>query len=413
MSPIMYQNLAVLAGFILVYSIVAGRMQRSLVGGAILFTGFGLLFGPTGLGWLQPQLRGAGLHVLAELALALVLFTDAASVDMAVLRRNLTMPVRLLLIGLPLTMLLGFIAGIMIFDHLPLLELALLAVILAPTDAALGKAVVTNPVVPGAIRNSLNVESGLNDGICVPVILILLVLALELEAGGAPLHLALTTFGEEIGIGLAVGIGCVGLTVPAVRFALQRQWTDQVWLQFTVPALALLCFATAQASGGSGFIACFVAGLLAGVLIRRHKHAILRPAEGIGETLSLLTWVLFGAVVVGRSGDLLSPDVLLYAVLSLTIIRMVPVFLALTGSRLSAMDKLFVGWFGPRGLASIVFTILVLDAGVEGEGVIVATAVWTIILSVVAHGVTARPFATWLGRRSGAPSTVPPNGDPG
>lgn len=394
----MFVNLALLALFVLVYTLVAGRMQGGLVSGAILFTAFGLVFGPAGLGWLQPEIEAANLRIVAELALALVLFTDAAGTDTNVLKRSLTLPVRLLLIGLPLTIAAGFAAGILIFPHLPLLELALLATILAPTDAALGKPVLTNAAVPEAIRNGLNVESGLNDGICVPVVLILLALATEATHGGSLSGMALLTFAEEIGIGLLVGLGCAAVVVPIARFALARGWTEPGWLQFTVPALALLCFATAQAAGGSGFIACFAGGLLAGATIRREKHMLLGPAEGIGETLGLLTWVLFGAMVASRADDLFSLDVLLYAVLTLSVLRMLPVFIALWGSGLTTAGKLFVGWFGPRGLASIVFAILVLDAGVHGQGVIVAAAVWTIILSVVAHGLTAGPLSKALGR---------------
>jgi NhaP-type Na+/H+ or K+/H+ antiporter len=400
----MFVNIALLASFVLVYTLIAGRMQGGLVSGAILFTGFGLVFGPAGLGWFEPQIQSAGLRMVAELALALVLFTDAAGVDMAVLRRSFGLPTRLLLVGLPLTIAAGFLAGLLIFDHLPLLELAILAVILAPTDAALGKAVLTDESVPGPIRNALNVESGLNDGICVPLVLILLALAAQAATAHAASSLALVTFAEEIGIGLVVGLGCATLAVPAARSALRRGWTDPGWIQFTVPALALLCFAAAQAAGGSGFIACFVGGLLAGAMIRREKHMLLRPAEGIGETLGLLTWVIFGALIVGRADEVFALDVMLYAVLTLTVLRMVPVFLALTGSGLSIGEKLFVGWFGPRGLASIVFAILVLDAGVDGGGLVVATAVWTIILSVVAHGLTAGPLAKVLGRRTHGPA---------
>jgi sodium/hydrogen antiporter len=202
-----------------------------------------------------------------------------------------------------------------------------------------------------------------------------------------------------------LGLACTALTVPAVRFALTRAWTDPVWLQFTIPALALLCFGAAQASGGSGFIACFGGGLATGALIRHQKHAILSPAEGIGETLGLLTWVVFGAVVIGQARDVLSLPVVLYAILSLTFVRMVPVVLSLTGTGLSSADKLFIGWFGPRGLASIVFTVIVLNEGVAGGGTLAATAVWTILLSIVAHGLTAGPLAAALAKHEGSPST--------
>jgi NhaP-type Na+/H+ or K+/H+ antiporter len=164
----MYQNLAILAAFVLVYSAVAGRIEKTPISGAIVAMGFGLVCGPLGLRIFTPHVDGELLRTLAELTLALVLFTDAANANLSVLKISLQLPERLLLIGLPLTILLGFGIGILVFPGMGLFELAVLATMLAPTDAALGKAVVTNPAVPAALREGLNVESGLNDGICVP-----------------------------------------------------------------------------------------------------------------------------------------------------------------------------------------------------------------------------------------------------
>jgi len=257
---LVYGNLAVLAGFVFIYSVFAGRLERTVVGGAITYIAFGMASGPPGLGILRLDVDAEGLRLLAELTLALVLFTDAANADLKVLRRSLAIPERLLLVGLPLTIGLGFVAGATIFDRLGLPEIALLATMLAPTDAALGKAVVTNPSVPAAIREGLNVESGLNDGICVPVLILFLTLAVDTVGGHPTTRLILGHFAGQIGIGAAVGLACTALAAMAIRFAVGRGWTSEIWLQIPVPALTLLCFATAQATGGSGFIACFVGG---------------------------------------------------------------------------------------------------------------------------------------------------------
>ncbi len=393
----MYWNLAVLSGFVFVYSVFAGRLERTLVGGAIIYIAFGMVSGSPGLGILQLDVDAEGLRLLAELTLALVLFTDAANADFGVLRRSLAIPERLLFIGLPLTIALGFILGVAIFERLDLLEIALLATMLAPTDAALGKAVVTNPSVPAPIREGLNVESGLNDGICVPVLLLFLALAADTVGEQPTMRLILGHFAGQIGIGAVVGLGCTAVAAISIRFAVGRGWTSEIWLQIPVPALTLLCFATAQATGGSGFIACFVGGLTAGALAGRRKDQMLRAAEGIGDALALVTWVAFGAVVVTLPQDALSWQVVLYALLSLTLIRMIPVLISLTGTGLPLRAKLFIGWFGPRGLASIVFIIIVLDEHLPGSATLAMTVVCTVLLSVLAHGLSANPLAAAFG----------------
>jgi NhaP-type Na+/H+ or K+/H+ antiporter len=397
----MYQTIAVLFAFAFVYSLVAGRLERTPVAGALVFTAFGLAAGPTGLNWLTMDVHAQGLRTLAELTLALVLFTDAASADLRVLKANYAIPERLLMIGLPLTILLGAGTAAMLFSGLGLVHCALLATMLAPTDAALGKAVVTNPAVPPPIREGLNVESGLNDGICVPVLLILLELATE--PSGGSWQLVLHHFGREIGIGMAVGGGLAFLGVEALRLAAGRGWTTSAWRQLPAVALAFTIFAAAQALGGSGFIACFVGGLCAGLMARyqEQKHEVLLAAEGAGDLFALLTWVLFGSAVIGQALGRLSWDVALYAVLSLTVIRMIPVWVALSGTDLTLDGKLFVAWFGPRGLASIVFAIIVLDANLPGGEMLITIVAWTVILSVVAHGVTASPLADAFARRAG------------
>lgn len=395
----MYSDLAILAAFVFIYSLVAARLEKTPSSGAIIFVAFGVVCGPVGLGIIDLGVDAEGIRTLAELTLALVLFTDAANADLRVLRLSFRIPERLLLVGLPLTILLGFVFGVLLFDHLSLLEVALLATILAPTDAALGEAVVTNEAVPARTREGLNVESGLNDGICVPVLLIFLAFAVGSEEANEPVALILRRFTAEIGIGAGVGILCTLLGTLLFRLAHGRGWIGEIWMQVTVPALAMTCFATAQFLDGSGFIACFVGGLIAGALARQHKEPLLLAAEGTGDTLALLTWVTFGAVVAGGAAEHFQWNAVVYAVLSLTVIRMLPVFLSLTGMGLTASDKLFIGWFGPRGLASIVFLVIVLNEHLPGAETLEQTVVWTVIVSILAHGLSANPLASLYGAR--------------
>jgi sodium/hydrogen antiporter len=396
----MYQNAALLAAFLLIYSAIAGRVERSWVSGPIVFTAIGFFLGPDVFGVLHINISGEGLRLLAELTLAMVLFTDAANADFGVVKRNLGLPERLLMLGLPLTIVLGFLVAKIVFPWLGTLELALLAAMLAPTDAALGKPVVTNRTVPAAMREALNLESGLNDGICVPIVVLLLGLAVGTQIeGGAIAHVARVVV-EAIGIGLLAGVALTWLTILMLRFAEGQGWISEHWVEIPIVALAAACFAAAQAAGGSGFIACFVGGLLLSALGARHKRELLRGAEHMGEALALLTWVVFGGIVVARMIDRVTWQALLYAVLSLTVIRMLPVFLCLIGTRTSTADKLIIGWFGPRGLATIVFAVLVFDEKLPGNDTIILAAGWTVLLSVIAHGVTANPLVKKMAQRS-------------
>jgi NhaP-type Na+/H+ or K+/H+ antiporter len=395
----MYLDLVIFALFIFIYSAVAGAVERTWISGAIIFTAFGLLISPIGLDLISFKADREAIRTLAELTLALVLFTDAAGADMGVLKKTEALPTRLLLIGLPLTILLGFVVAALFFQKLSLFEVALLATMLAPTDAALGKAVVTNETVPNAVRQGLNVESGLNDGICVPILFLFLALATGKVEEGGHWQLAMKLVAEEIGIGLAVGLLLTGMASWLLKIAKLRQWLTEIWIQIPIVALAVACFAAAQFIGGSGFIAAFSGGLLFGVLAKQHREDFLRAAEGTGDVMALITWVIFGAAVVSKAMGNFSWVAVLYSILSLTLIRMLPVFFSLTGLRVNTEGKLFIGWFGPRGLASIVFAVIVVNANVPNSSVIAATAVCTIMLSIVAHGISANPWARGFGER--------------
>jgi len=408
-----YEVLAILAAIVLVYGAVAGRLEKSPLSGALVFVGIGLLLGPVGFGVLDISVEAGELRMLAELTLALVLFVEAADADLGVLRHSFRIPTRLLMIGLPLSIVLGFVLGIPIFQDLTLLEVALLATMLAPTDAALGKAVVTNPDVPSSVREGLKVESGLNDGICVPILFAFLAIAV----GSAPseeetIWLVLGLFVSEIGIGAVVGV-VFALAGGKMLGLLHRRggWIGGTWLPILIPALALLCFAAAQSLHGSGLIAAFVGGITIAVMKPPNKHKWLQAAESAGDTLSLLTWVVFGAAVIGEVLPQFGWDQLAYAVLSLTVVRMVPMFLSLTGLPLGFDGKLFVSWFGPRGLVSIVFVIIVLGAELPGGDTIAMTVACTVILSIIAHGLSAIPLARIYARRVGKGTAVDPYGD--
>jgi len=397
-----YQIIAVVAAVAFLYSLIASRLERTPVSGALVYIICGLLCGPSVFGIFAPDIDGESLKMLAELTLAVVLFSDSANANLRVLRRVERLPIRLLLIGLPLTILLGFAAAYLMFDGMSLVAMALLATMLAPTDAALGKAVVTNENVPSSVREGLNVESGLNDGICVPVILIFMEMVSSESPSGANLGMFVQFPLQAIGIGAIVGVAVALLAGPALRICATRGWVAGSWIQVPVIAAAMLCFGTAQWLGGSGFIAAFVGGLIFGGLTHQHKEEVLNGAEGTGDTLSLITWFSFGAVVVGPQIASITWQPILYAILSLTVVRMLPVWLCVSGMGLKNDSKLFLGWFGPRGLASIVFIVMVAATKIPETETLMATVSWTIILSVVLHGITANPLAAAYGAKVGA-----------
>jgi len=394
----MYIELAILALFVFIYSLVSGRIERSAISGPMVFVVVGFLMGPSGFGWLKGSATGQDMRTLADLTLALILFIDAANADMSILKRQFRIPSRMLLLGLPGVILLGFGFAVLMFDGLTIYEAAILATMLAATDAALGKAVITNKNVPARIREGLNVESGLNDGICVPIVLFFIALAVGGQHGESSTS-AMALVAQELGIGLAVGLGLALVGTYLLRWCWKQGWVTEIWIQVTVVGLAIACFATAQSLHGSGYIAAFTGGLLFGFLAKDTTHKLVLAAEATGETLALVTWSMFGAIVIGPALQLFNWEVVVYALLSLTVIRVVPIFLSLSGTGESVPSRLFLGWFGPRGLASIVFAIIVINAEVPGGEFLALVVICTVLLSLVAHGISANPLAKWLGEK--------------
>jgi NhaP-type Na+/H+ or K+/H+ antiporter len=395
----MYGNVAILVLFAFAYSVVAGRVERSAVTGPIIFIAFGLIAGPVGLGILDMDIQAVELRVVADLTLALVLFIDAANADLKTLRSHATIPRRMLLIGLPLCIVLGIGTGMVIFPDISFYELCILATMLAATDAALGKGVVSNKAVPARIREGLNAESGLNDGMCVPILLVFLALATGTGGEDSSTALALQLVAREIGIGLAVAVVLTLIAVNLMNFSMKRGWFTDVWIQIPVVTLALACFATAQSLHGSGYIAAFVGGLIFGYYAKHDTHRLVMAGEGIAELLAMFTWLIFGSAVIGQLWSGMTLDVVIYSLLSLTVIRMLPNVIALAGTGEKLETKLFLSWFGPRGLASIVFFIIVANEHLPSESVLGHVVVCTVTLCVIAHGLTANAWAKGIARR--------------
>ena len=381
---------------------MSGPLAGTPVTGAMIFTAAGLLVGVDVLGIVELHTTGETVKLLAEATLAILLFGDAARIDLRALRGEYGIPARLLGIGLPLTIAAGLGVALLAFGSLTWPEALVLAIVLAPTDAALGQAVVTLPTIPSRIRQGLNMESGLNDGLCVPLFAIAVALA-SAEAGLIGDHRAVTLVAEAIGYGVLFGVVGGAAAGAVVRVSVQRGLVLPTWLQVVPVAGAVLAYTSADAAGGSGFVAAFVGGLVFGGLRRRIGGEVGYLVEEVGGLLGAATFVVFGATLLEPALGGITPAVLVYALLSLTVVRMLPVALAMLGTGARWPTVAFVGWFGPRGLASIVFAVLLVEETGElpHEGLVLATIFVTVGLSVLLHGLTAAPlarrYAAWFG----------------
>jgi NhaP-type Na+/H+ or K+/H+ antiporter len=334
-------------------------------------------------------------HVAGETALILCLFIDAARIDVGALRGSAGLPTRLLAIGLPLTLVAGTVAALIVFPGIVPIDALLLAILVAPTDAALGILVVSSPKVPLRIRQALNVESGLNDGLVTPLVLVA-VIAGQAEAGATNagwIADAVAQLGFGTIAGLAVGVG----GALALKVAVRRQWVLEGARWMTAPALAFLAWFVADLVGGNAFVAAFVAGLASTATYGRVPDDFLEFGEVAGELVGLAVFFLFG-VLVPALGPFDLP-VILFAILALTVVRMGPVAVSLIGTGLAPSTVAFMGWFGPRGLASVVLALVAIGDGASEppvfDPVVVSAVALTVILSVFAHGLTSGPAVRW------------------
>ncbi len=384
-------DVVLIGGVLLGFAFVSRLLAGTALTAAIVFVVGGVAIGPEGLDLLDVSVGSSELRLLAEITLALLLFSDAAGLDTDRLRRQAAFPARLLALGLPLTIVAGSVTAVLVFPELVPFEAVALAVLLAPTDAALGQPVVTDRRLPSMVRQGLNVESGLNDGICVPLLLAAIAFA-EVEETPS-VNGVLADFVAEIVIAVAVGV-VAGLVVALLRRgSARRGWIDDSWVEVVPLVTALAAYAVTDDLGGSGFIGAFVAGLVYGRVVRGEAHHDKELTQDLGELLSGVTFVFFGATMVGTAVSGLDLATVGYAVLSLTVLRMLPVAIALVGTGARLPTVAMAGWFGPRGLATVVFALtLVEDSGMGGTQRIVQVATVTVLLSVFAHG----PTAPWL-----------------
>jgi sodium/hydrogen antiporter len=393
--------LAVFIGLLFAYSLVSARLEKTVVTAPIIFTlaGFAVFFI---MGSAVDRLHAGTFLTLAEIGLVLLLFTDASRTDLRILRNIRELPARLLSAGMLLTILLGALAAKLVFPQLSWWEAGILSAILAPTDAGLGQIIVNSPLVPMRVRQALNVEAGLNDGLSVPFLLFFIAMA----AAGIGEPSFARFLGEQLGLGIGIGAG-IGLAGGWLLETAQRhEWMAESFLQLAVVALPVFCILASDHFGASMFIAAFVAGLFVQVPFKTAGKHSVEFTEEWGQILNLAVFFLFGMIVARESGGFgIAPFI--YALLSLTVVRMLPVALSLIGCGLDKTTIAFMGWFGPRGLASIVLGLVYLEEEkrLPGEHVTRLAVMATVLLSIFAHGLSAKPGIRLLSRLNSNPKT--------
>ena len=389
MDPLAY---ALIAAFVILYGVVSNKLESISISGPMVFVAFGFLLSSDVLGLITLK-DHVSINLIANLALMLVLFSDASRISLGFLWREQDLPRRLLGIGLPLTIFAGVLLGTLLLTGLPFWQAAVLAAILAPTDAALAQAVINSKRVPQRIRQALNVESGLNDGICLPVLLLFIYLA-DRSVGDYTVSYWLQFLIFQLVLGPLVGsvIGFFG--AKAILWGLNKNWMSPIYQRLSGIALAVTAFYAADLVGGNGFISAFFAGLTTGHIARRVSGPIHKFSRAEEALLILLTFLLFGAVMVPDAIANINWVYILYALLSLTFVRMVPVAVSLIGKKLTFPTILYMGWFGPRGVASILYVLLVVDEyNLSGQKMILDITAITVLLSIFLHGLTAVPGA--------------------
>lgn len=375
---------------VFIYSLISRRLETTVLTAPILFTLAGIALYRLPPAFSDPELKRQGFLLVAEIGLVMTLFTDAARINLKSLTSNRNLPIRLLTTGMLLTIFLGTLGGMWLFPSLSWQEAGILAAILAPTDAGLGMVIVNSPYVPNRIRQALNVEAGLNDGLSVPFLMCFIAMSLQTsESAGAVLS---RFIGEQIGYGCLIGIGIGAIGGWLLTLATRKQWMNESMQQMGLVAIPLLCALASEASGASMFIAGYVSGFAVQLGFAEAGRNSVEFTDTWGQLFDFFVFFLFG-LLVARSWAQFEWQHFYYAVFSLTLARMLPVALALLGSGLSRATWLFMGWFGPRGLASIVLGLVYLEgqAHLPGETTIKLALMMTVIISIFSHGLSALP----------------------
>ena len=390
-------SLITIAVILILYGAFSKPLDARGITSAMIFTAAGLCVGTSALKLVNIHLESLTAERFCELALVFLLFSDSTRIDLTGLRRHLSWPSRLLCIGLPLTIAAGLGVGVLVFPTMALASAFVLSTMVCSTDAALGQRVVSDKAVPARVRQALDVESGVNDGLAVPFFLVAVDLSLAKLSG----HLTaavLRNMVEQIGWGLVAGVGAGIVVGLLLRVADDRGWLEGQWRLILPVVGALLAYLVALRLGGSGFIAAFTGGMTFGYFSRRHDLPVTVFNENMGGTLAGAVWVGFGALAVGMLLPHVTWQIVVYAAISLTLIRMVPVAIAMLGTGSQLPTVAFIGWFGPRGLASIVFALIALEKGIPNKQMLLTTVMMTILLSVFLHGLSSVPLVAAYSR---------------
>jgi len=396
----MHENMTILAIVLLIlgYGYFSKILSQYNISGPMVFTTVGILISPLVFGFGAVNIKGEPVQIIAEVTLILVLFGDASALNLKRLKKQWEMPVRLLVIGLPITIVFTTFAAKLFFPDESMIYLLLLALVLAPTDAALGKAVVTDKKIPENIRSSISVESGLNDGFVLPVLLAVITILISDATTKGQINESLVYIAQQITFGAIIGtiVGFFGAKIST--WVIKRKWMDNNYENLVPIALAISSYYLAEYSGGNGFIAAFFSGLFLGNYNEELRGHVANFVESEGELLIMISFLVFGISFIPATIEYWDLSVLIFSLLSLTVLRMIPVAISLIGkSKFSTM--LFIGWFGPRGIASILYVLIIVGKinTIEGHEKIFAVITLTILLSIFLHGLTAKPFANLYG----------------
>lgn len=389
-----YMNFLVIALVVLGYGYFSKLLLRYNISGPMIFVAVGVFLSPLGFGPSETKLNAELVQITAEFALIIILFSDASALNLRKLRHEWRIPVRLLFVSLPITVIAATLIAKQFFPGETTVYLLLMALILAPTDAALGKAVVTDKRVPEKIRSAINVESGLNDGIVLPVLLTVVAMIISGQEHAQD-NSWISYVAQQILFGSVIGsaVGYIGARLSSK--VIQKDWMETSYYNLVPIALAVFSYYLAEHFGGNGFISAFFAGLFVGNYSEKFRHHIEDFVESDGDLLIMISFLVFGIAFIPPTIDYWDLNVFVYSLLSLTVLRMVPTAISLIGTKSDLSTMLFIGWFGPRGIASILYVLIVINqlGSIKGHETIYSVISLTILLSVILHGLSAQPFA--------------------
>ena len=385
----------VLTALVLVYAVVSGLVRRWYVAPALIFVAFGMALGPSGLGVIDVENADAtSFTILAQLALTVILFNQASRLNLRTVLGRGRLTLRLLAIAAPVTIALGTLTAVLLLPVMPLWEAVCLAVVVAPTEVALIEAVLEDRRVPERIRNALAAESGFYDGFALAALFAALAVASE-NRDPEPARWAWFVFRTEfVSVALGLAIGAIG-TAVMVR-SCRHGWMSETWAQLATVALALACFGAGEHLHTSGFVTAFAGGLTYAMVSSDELTVSTQVSDALGELLELLVFATFGGFAVIQVWRDVGWRVVVFAVVALFVVRVIAVLLAMVRAGLPLSSTLFMGWFGPRGIGTLVLGLLVIEKGeIAQAGLITQAVVITVTLSLVLHSVTA-PLAVRL-----------------